>query len=81
MHGLSVEYIKETYLDNVELFLVGLGGPVVLDDVPEVMLTEVQQQPHLPAGQQASLPQVTLEARGKQKSQLNAKYQVPHSKR
>jgi hypothetical protein len=34
--------IKETNLDNVELFLVGLGGPVVLDDVPEVMLAEVQ---------------------------------------
>jgi hypothetical protein len=24
---------------------------VVLDDVPEVVLTEVQQQPHFPAGQ------------------------------
>ncbi len=60
--------IKETNLDNVELLLVGLGGPVVLDDVPEVMLTEVQQQPHLPAGQHASLPQVTLEEREKTKN-------------
>ncbi len=49
---------------------------MVLDDVPEVMLAEVQQQPHLPAGQQASLPQVTLEERGEQKSQLNAKYNL-----
>jgi hypothetical protein len=38
----SIRNIKETNLDNVELLLVGLGGPVVLDDVPEVMLAEVQ---------------------------------------
>ncbi len=72
--------LKETNLDNVELFLVGLGGPVILDDVPEVMLAEVQQQPHLPTGQHASLPQVTLEARGKQKpaeckEDLNQRYE------
>ncbi len=40
-----------TDLDHVELLLVGFSRPVVLDDVPEVVLTEVQQQPHFPAGQ------------------------------
>ncbi len=73
--------IRETNLDNVELFLVGLGGPVVLDDVPEVMLTEVQQQPHLPAGQHASLPQETLEAKGKTKKPAECRiYSTPLKK-
>ena len=43
------------HLDDVELLLVGLGRPVVLDDVPEVVLTKVQQQPHLPAGREINL--------------------------
>ena len=31
-------------------FLVGLGGPVILDNVPEVVLAKVEQQPDLAVG-------------------------------
>ena len=48
------------HLDDVELLLVGLGRPVVLDDVPEVVLTEVQQQPHLPAGREINLSTIFI---------------------
>jgi hypothetical protein len=48
-HSFICVATPTAHLDNVELLFVGLGGAVVLDDVPEVVLTKVQQQPHLSA--------------------------------
>ena len=44
------DLIEKTFhhaLVHQERFLVGLGGPVVLDDVPQVVLGVVEQQPDL----------------------------------
>ncbi len=38
------------YLVNHDGLLVSLGGPVILDDVPEVVLAKVEQQPDLAVG-------------------------------
>ena len=47
----AVEDLVEERLDHAlvdhDLLLVGLGRPVELDDVPQVVLRVVEQQPHL----------------------------------
>ena len=47
----AVEDLVEERLDHAlvdhDLLLVGLGRPVELDDVPQVVLGVVEQQPHL----------------------------------
>ena len=47
----AVEDLVEERLDHPlvdhDLLLVGLGRPVELDDVPQVVLGVVKQQPHL----------------------------------
>ena len=47
----SVEDLVEERLDHAlvdhDLLLVGLGRAVELDDVPQVVLRVVEQQPHL----------------------------------